>query len=223
MDFKPRIRSQLTTYSPDIKPFFDISQTTVSCEAITDNLSIFNGVQFYIIQNGIISSSMSMYSSSTKITQSYYNISATFQLTSYNIFLYNPNNFYACCTTLNTVSTNNCVQFYLYGMSTVINTNIPITTTVTTTVVTTKPTTTFTTTKSPSSSSSSSATTTKLPTSTQQSATTTSTALNSTYYTVSTTTIINQGPLQQSITFEIYIFSSLSFEYYVFKISHKDN
>ena len=119
-------------------PNYDISKTTVSCEAITDNLSLFNGIQFYSISNnnGVSSTnSFNMYSQPSQITSTYYNVSVTFQLSTYNYQLYTPGANYMCCTTLDSVSTGQCTQVYLFGNTfIVIPTNPPVTTTSSTTV-----------------------------------------------------------------------------------------
>ena len=93
-----------------------------------------------------------MYSSQTQITLSkYYNLSVTFQLSTYNSQLYNPNIIYFCCTTLQGAPTNSCTQVYLKGTAYNINTNPPptVSTTTTTTLATTTKPTVATTTKPP--------------------------------------------------------------------------
>ncbi len=136
VDYQPRIRNGLNLLSN--VPFFDISTTTVSCEAITDNLSIANGIQFYTMgTNNLPSNSFNMFSSQSQITTKYYNLSVTFQLSTYNVALYNSNTIYMCCTTLQGTPTSSCTQVYLKGNALNINTNPPPTVTTPTTIPTT--------------------------------------------------------------------------------------
>jgi hypothetical protein len=102
-----------------------------------------------------------MFSSQSQITTKYYNLSVTFQLSTYNVALYNPNTIYMCCTTLQGTPTSSCTQVYVKGNALNINTNSPPTVTTTTKIPTT-------TTSKPSSN-----TTTKVTVTTTKSGTTT--------------------------------------------------
>ena len=102
----------------------------VSCEALTDNSSVFDGIQFYKIE-GNQTTSFNMTFTKTQITQTFFNYSVTFQLTIFNYLLYSPGYYYTCCTTLKNKKTSNCVQVYLSnvgqppitGLTTTLRTN----------------------------------------------------------------------------------------------------
>ena len=124
IDNKPRIRNGLSLNSIiNVQPY-DISITTISCETITNDLSIVNGVQFYTISlNRSASNSFNMYSTITHISTNLYNLSIIFQLSTYNAKLYSPNSNYMCCSTNRGISTGSCTQVYLESNSLNINTN----------------------------------------------------------------------------------------------------
>ena len=115
----PRIRDGLYYYnsnnfSSDV-PKFDINQKVFGCEAITDDFSLFDGIQFF--KGGNQSISFDMEFKKFQITQYFYNISIIFQLNPQNYKLYSANDYYECCTTLRNNKTGNCTQVYISNIA----------------------------------------------------------------------------------------------------------
>jgi hypothetical protein len=124
VDYKPRIRNGLSLNSILNVQHYDISVSTVSCEVITDNFSVANGIQFYTINlNRSSLKSFNMFSSLSYISSNYYNLSVIFKLSAFNYELYTPNSNYMCCTTNKGISTGSCTQVYLEGNYFNTNTN----------------------------------------------------------------------------------------------------